>query len=275
MLSVAFQGEHGAYSEQAIKGFYADQAVKTIPCESFTDAIEQVTHRHADYAMIPVENSLAGTVVPAYDAIMASHLRIQQQVVLRVEHCLMALPSTPLESVRIVRSHPQALSQCAERIKRLKISPQAAYDTAGAAKHLALTQATDEAVIASQLAAETYGLEVLQSSFEDESFNFTRFFLLGREPLVTQSQGLYLSSLIFATLDQPNALVRVLSIFAKHNINLKKIESRPSRNRAWDYIFMVDFEGADSDLHVQQALLEILQATAYMKNLGSYRSVNI
>ncbi|WP_440993079.1 prephenate dehydratase [Cysteiniphilum litorale] len=281
-LVISFQGEKGAYSEQAIHKFYQTQnkkneqsAIETLACDSFAEALEMVAEKKADFAMIPVENSIAGSVIPAYDELIKYNLRIQHEVILKVEHCLMIHPNADIDNIDLVRSHPQALAQCQNNIARMHLSPKSFVDTAGAAKYIAEKEILTQAAIASKLAAQTYSLKVIKEHFEDEPFNFTRFFLLGRDALNMPyaENELYKSSIIFTTLHKPNALVQVLACLSEHNINMCKIESRPSRSRAWDYSFFVDFEGHEEQQNVQAALLAILKKTSFLKNLGCYQSI--
>ncbi|WP_235842378.1 prephenate dehydratase [Cysteiniphilum halobium] len=279
-IVISFQGEKGAYSEQAIHKFYQMQnmqTIETLSCSSFAQALECVADKKADFAMIPVENSIAGSVIPAYDELIKYNLRIQHEVILKVEHCLMVHPDADIDSIELVRSHPQALAQCQNNIARMHLSPKNFVDTAGAAKYIAEKKILTQAAIASKLAAQTYSLKVIKEHFEDESFNFTRFFLLGRDALnMPYEKGqLYKSSIIFTTLHKPNALVQVLTCLSEHNINMCKIESRPSRARAWDSSFFVDFEGHEEQQNVQSALLAILKKTSFFKNLGCYQSVTL
>ncbi|MDX1663998.1 MAG: prephenate dehydratase [Candidatus Promineifilaceae bacterium] len=264
---VAFQGEPGAYSEQAVRQHFGPE-VAVRPCRSFAAIFDAIHHGQADLGMLPVENTLAGTVIPAYDQLLDHDLRIQAEVVLRVEHCLMAPPGATLAEVRQVISHPQALAQCEHTLRRLEIEPLAHYDTAGAARDLANEPRPATAAIASALAAETYGLTILARNVEDQLLNYTRFFVLGtadpprREPSKT--------SIVFATRHVPGALHAVLQELATQGINLTKIQSRPRRNRPWHYLFYVDFEGHEDDPPVQQALLQILKRASLLKVLGSY-----
>lgn len=289
-LVISFQGEKGAYSEQAIHKFYQAQdkqnkqnkkneqsAIETLACGSFAEALEMVAEKKADFAMIPVENSIAGSVIPAYDELIKYNLRIQHEVILKVEHCLMIHPNANIDNIELVCSHPQALAQCQNNIERMHLSPKSFVDTAGAAKYIAEKEVLTQAAIASKLAAKTYSLKVIKEHFEDEPFNFTRFFLLGRDELNIpyEKDQLYKSSIIFTTLHKPNALVQVLACLSEHNINMCKIESRPSRSRAWDYSFFVDFEGHEEQPNVQAALLAILKKTSFLKNLGCYQSITL
>lgn len=264
---VAFQGERGAYSEQAVRKHFGQQ-VTVLPCQSFADIFEAIHAGRARHGMLPVENSLAGTVVPAYDQLMDHDLRIQGEVILRVEHCLMAPPGTALEDVQRALSHPQALAQCERTLRRLGIEAVSHYDTAGAARDLAAEPRPNTAAIASQLAAETYGLEILAHNVEDLPINYTRFFVLGLDS--PQRQDPSKTSIIFTTGHVPGSLYAILGELARRDINLTKIESRPRRNRPWHYLFHVDFEGHVDDPAVQDALMGILKCASLLKVLGSY-----
>ncbi|MGQ4005870.1 prephenate dehydratase [Francisellaceae bacterium CB300] len=275
MIKVSFQGEHGAYSEQAITSFLKSKGIddyKTVPCMSFYDAIEETINQKTDFVVIPVENSLAGSVVPAYDELIKSNLKVKAEIILKIQHCLMGLPGVDITKIDSVISHPQALSQCSNSLKALKLEPQVFVDTAGAAKYIFEKKKTNHLAIASKLAAETYGLEVIQDEFEDEHFNYTRFLVMGREDFDEDSHKSEKTTIIFSVKDEANALVNILSIFGEYNINLTKIESRPSRDRAWDYLFFIDFEGDEDDENVQLALLQILKKSTLLKVLGSYQS---
>ncbi len=269
---VAFQGEHGAYSEQAARQHFGPE-VTTLPCRAFSDIIAALQDGRAAFGMLPVENSLAGTVVPAYDLLIDYDLHIQAEVILRVEHCLMAPPGTVLADVRRVRSHPQALMQCEATLRRMGLEPVEYYDTAGAARDLAAGPQPGLAAIASALAAETYGLDILVQHLEDQDFNFTRFFVLGLEYPPRQEPSK--TSIILTTRHVPGALYAALGELARRNINMTKIESRPRRNRPWHYLFYVDFEGHEEDEPVREALLGILKHASFLKVLGSYPAAKV
>jgi len=269
---VAFQGEPGAYSEQAIRQHF-DPGTETLPCRSFRDIFEVVHNRRAAYGMLPVENSLAGTVIPAYDLLIDHDLRVQAEAIVRVEHCLMAAAGTRLSEIKRVKSHYQALAQCEQTLHRLGLEPVTHYDTAGAARDLAANPEPGTAVIASELAAQTYQLEILARHVEDLHFNYTRFFVLGRnEP---ERRDPSKTSVIFTTRHVPGALSSVLAELAERNLNMTKIESRPRRNRPWHYLFYVDFEGHEDDPLVQEALIGILKRSSFLKVLGSYPAASI
>lgn len=264
---VAFQGEPGAYSEQAVRQHFGGDA-QSLPCRSFGGIFEAIQDGRASHGMLPVENSLAGTVSPAYDLLMDHDLQVQAEAIVKVEHCLMAPVGTELSQITRVKSHYQALAQCEHSLRRMGLEPVEYYDTAGAARDLAQDRETGTAVVASELAAATYGLDILVRNLEDLDFNYTRFFVLGRTP--PQRRDPSKTSIIFTTRHVPGALHAVMGELAIRELNLTKIESRPRRNRPWHYLFYVDFEGHEEEPVVQDALLGILKRASFLKVLGSY-----
>lgn len=264
---VAFQGEPGAYSEQAVRQHFGGDA-QSLPCRSFGGIFEAIQDGRASHGMLPVENSLAGTVSPAYDLLMDHDLQVQAEAIVKVEHCLMAPVGTELSQITRVKSHYQALAQCEHSLRRMGLEPVEYYDTAGAARDLAQDRETGTAVVASELAAATYGLHILVRNLEDLDFNYTRFFVLGRTP--PQRRDPSKTSIIFTTRHVPGALHAVMGELAIRELNLTKIESRPRRNRPWHYLFYVDFEGHEEEPVVQDALLGILKRASFLKVLGSY-----
>lgn len=267
-IIVAFQGEHGAYSEQAVRQQFGVE-VTTLPCRSFADIFAAVQTQTATYGLLPVENSLAGTVIPAYDELIDQDLRVIGEEIVHVKHCLMAPAGTKVEEVQRAISHHQALAQTAKTLARLGIEPVIHYDTAGAARDLAQSRAPHTAAIASELAAQTYGLEILVRDIQDEPGNYTRFFVLGREDRPYQA-GANKTSVVFTTRHAPGALHAVLGELASRHINLTKLESRPRRNRPWHYYFFVDFEGHEEEPAVRSAMLAILKHSSFLKVLGSF-----
>jgi prephenate dehydratase len=266
-LVVAYQGEPGAYSQEAIYQHFGP-TVDTLPCHSFDEIFRAVETGNARAALLPVENSQAGSINQAFDLLLDHDLRVIGEVKLRVRHCLLAPPGTSPAELRRVRSHPQALAQCERYIKNRGWQALPAYDTAGAARELAEAREPGTAAIASALAGQTYGLDVLDTGIEDSADNATRFFLLGREEPPPAKYNK--TSLVFATLHTPGALYAVLGELASRGINLTKIESRPRRNRPWHYVFYVDLEGHWQDAAVHRALIGLLARTAFVKLLGSY-----
>lgn len=264
--TVAFQGVAGAYSERAAALAVGGAAPRGYP--TFHEVFAAVMSGEADLGVVPVENSLAGSVHQNVDLLLDTDLHIAGEIVVRVRHHLLALPGVTLSDVRRVFSHPQALAQCDGFLARHHLLPVAAYDTAGAAQELAERGATDEAVIASRRAGELYGLEVLAESVEDEAFNFTRFLILSRaEP--ERVEGVpYKTSLVFAVRHTPGFLVETLGEL--RGLNLSKIESRPRRDRAWSYLIYVDFEGDARDPAIAAALVGVLRRASFVKVIGSY-----
>ena len=267
---VAFQGIHGAYSEQAIRQHFGD-AVETHPCRSFSELFDVLQAGKVTYGMLPVENALAGAVSQAYELLLDHDFRIQAEVILHVRHALLAVEGTTLEDVERVTSHPQALAQCERYLKRYSIDPVPRYDTAGSARDLAENPQPGTAAIASQLAARLYNLTVLEPNIEDVTFNYTRFLVLGHDD---PEPGEYnKTSLVFATRNRPAALYECLGEFANGGLNLTKIESRPRRNRPWEPVFYVDFEGHWSEPAAQEVMARLLQRASFVKMFGSYPAV--
>ncbi len=266
---VAFQGEHGAYSEQACRQFFGVD-VQTLPLSSFQNLFEAVHSGDATHIMLPVENSVAGTVTTAIDLLIDFDFSVIGEEIVKVEHCLMAPAGAKIGDVQRVMSHWQALAQCAKSFERMGIEMITHYDTAGAAKDLAHSQQANTAALASELSAELYNLNILARDLQDNPNNFTRFFVLGKNaaPQTERSK----TSIIFSTRDDtvPGALYRVLGALAENNVNMTKIESRPRRNVPWHYRFFIDFEGHEDDENVQAALMRIMRLTSFIKILGSY-----
>lgn len=267
MSIVAFQGEEGAYSQEATYRFFGPE-VETMPCRTFGDILVAVEEGGADYGILPVENSTAGSINKAYDLLLEHDLNIWGEVLLRVRLCLLAGPDVTLQDVRRARSHPQALAQCERYLARHGIEPETAYNTAGGARELAASPEPGAAAIASSLAAQIYGLNVLAANIEDSPHNYTRFFVLGTQN--PPRAGRNKTSLIFAVRHVPGALHGCLGEFAERGINLTKLESRPRRNRPWHYVFYLDFEGHWQDPSCEKALVGLLHRTAFVKLLGSY-----
>ena len=268
---VAFQGEHGAYSEEAVFQHFGD-AVATLPCQSFEDLFAAVESGEAAYGMLPMENSQAGSINKAYDLLMDFDLRVHGETILRVQHALMALPREDGEANPLkVRSHPQALAQCENFLKSNGLAAQAGADTAGSAKEIADGNLRDVAAICSRLAATRYGLKILQLGIEDNKFNFTRCWVLAKGDAATPTTPK--TSVVFAVSDKPGSLVAALEEFGRRNVNLVKLESRPRRRTAmpgFNYIFYLDFLGHHADDACRDALLGLLSSCAFVKLLGSY-----
>jgi len=267
MSRVAFQGVAGAYSEEAILHYFGSD-VETVPCRVLDDIFFAVEGQKADYGMLPVENAVAGSVSRSYELLMEHDLRVYAETILRVRHMLLAPPGTELAHLEAVRSHPQALAQCQRYLDRHGLSAEPAFDTAGSARDLAAGSEPGVGVIASALAAELYGLDVVDQDIEDFPFNYTRFFVLAvDDPPRAQRNK---TSLVFSTRHQPGALYDCLGEFARRHLNLTKIESRPRLNRPWQYIFYLDFEGHWQDPECEAAMMGLLRRSSFVKLLGSY-----
>jgi prephenate dehydratase len=267
---VAFQGIHGAHSEQAIRQHFGD-TVEGYPCRGLAELFAAIQDHEVAYALLPVENALAGAVAQAYELLMDHDLRIQSEVILHVHHCLLAPKGTRLADLKRVRSHPQALAQCARYLARNNLEPVPDYDTAGSARRIAENGEKNTGALANKLAAELYGLDIVEPDVEDVTFNYTRFFVLGHDD---PPRGDYnKTSLAFATRHRPAALYECLGEFAERGLNLTKIESRPRRNRPWEPIFYVDFEGHWQDPPCKEALVRLVQRASFVKMFGSYPAV--
>lgn len=267
MPTVAYQGIPGANSEIAVRQHFGAD-VKGHPCDDFNELFSLLQTGKVDYSLLPVENALAGSVSGAYELLLDHDMRIRAEVILHVHHALLANPGTKFEDIKSVRSHPQALAQSDRYLKRHGFEPVIWYDTAGSAQDLAKKPDPTVGVLATELAAELYKLDVLAKQVEDVPFNYTRFLLLGHDD--PEPSGYNKTSIVFATRNRPAALYECLKGFAENHINLTKLESRPRRNRPWEPIFYLDFEGHWQEDACQEALMLLLQKAAFVKMLGSY-----
>lgn len=267
---VAFQGVAGAFSEEAAHAFAPDSEAVGFP--SFEEAFEATVRGECDFACLPVENSLAGSINQTYDLLTDSVLVVVAERVVRVHHNLLVRPGTRLEDVRRVYSHPQALQQCQRFIREHGLEAVAAYDTAGAAKMLAerVSAEPGSGAIASRRAAEAYGLDIVAERVEDLDFNYTRFFVLGQEERPPQPGRNHKTSLLLATHHRPGELVACLQVFPEHGINMTKLESRPRRDKPWSYLFYIDIEGHVAEPQVAAAMTGLMRRAAFVKYLGSY-----
>jgi prephenate dehydratase len=267
MTRVAFQGERGAYSEEALQHFFGS-GVESLSCTAFDGIFEAVASGAAEYGILPVENSTAGSINQAYDLLLDHDLRVWGEAILRVRHALLAPPGTDLAAIRRVRSHPHALAQCQRYLANHGWRAEIAYDTAGSARDLAAAPEPDVAAIASRLAGQLYGLEELAYGIEDSLYNYTRFFILShQDPPRAQRNK---TSIVFAVRHQPGALYECMGEFARRRVNLSKLESRPRPNHPWQYIFYLDFDGHCQDPECEAALMGLLRRSSFIKLLGSY-----
>lgn len=271
-VRIAFQGVRGAYSEEAARravGPGGASAVRAEPCPSFRDVFDAVDG-HADLGVVPVENSLAGSVRENYDLLLERDLEIVGELYLRVRHCLLALPGTEMDDVDVVLSHPQALSQCAASLRELLpgVERRAASDTAGSARRIREEGLESTAALASERAAEAHDLRILRRGMEDNAENQTRFLLLGTEPVDPGPNAK--TSIAFSAPDEPGLLHRCLGAFARRDVDLTKIESRPLSDAPWEYVFYLDLRGSSDDPDVREALDELSGTTTFLRILGSY-----
>lgn len=275
---IAFQGERGAYSEEAVWQYWQRQPAsgalaEVVPCSTVGDVFRAVFGGEADLGVVPVENSYAGSINETSDLLRQYPLFVRGEVIVRVRHCLMALPGQQLQDITRVYSHPQALAQSAAFLRRHGFTQVAAQDTAGSARLIREQGLTGVAAIAGARAAEIYGLCILARGIEDHPDNQTRFFAIGREPAPRQDPSK--TTLIMGTAHEPGALYRCLGAFANKGINLARLESRPSRDRPFEYMFYVDCEGHAEDLPLQEALAELARLTTYLKVLGSFPAAEV
>lgn len=274
--TIAFQGERGAYSEEALSAAWPEAI--PVPCKEFADVFSAVQEGRVDAGLVPIENSTEGSINWTYDLLLNSQLTIAGEKFLRVRHYLLAKKGTALQAGLKVYSHPQALAQCRDFLQEKGLQAVQYYDTAGAARDLAQgkIEATGQgkaqsgaAAIASRKAAEHYGLEVLAEGIEDNRNNYTRFILISKAAPRPQPDG-FKTSIVFSTQHKPGALFRVLKAFADAQINLTKLESRPTKSTPWEYVFYLDFEGSAFHAPAKAVLDQIKPDTLMRKVLGSY-----
>jgi prephenate dehydratase len=270
---VAFQGERGAYGEMATLQYFPD--AKLVPLESFQDVFDAANNDEVKYIVVPVENSIEGSINEIYDMLLQTKMSVVGEVYQRVIHCL--ITNRDVNMIRYVHSHPQALAQCRGYLKKKGFKPVPTYDTAGAVKMIKENKMSDSAAIASKRAAELYDMNILDEGIEDSRNNYTRFFVLSPKKKKRsdkdnlQHQGPHKTSIIFSVRHVPGSLFGILGEFAIRKINLTKIESRPTKETPWEYNFYVDFEGHLQNKVVHEALMSIKSKTSYIKILGSYK----
>jgi chorismate mutase/prephenate dehydratase len=266
-VKVAFQGERGAYSESAVYAFFgADAKVK--PCKEFKDVFESVVQQITPHGVVPMENSLEGSINQNYDLFLKYDLKVCGEVIVKIDHCLIANPGTALADVKAVYSHPQALAQCRTFLEEFGRELIPTYDTAGSVKMLKEKGFKNAAAVASERAAKLYDMQILVKDIADNVENYTRFFVLSKEDAAPTGKDK--TSIIFSAVHEPGSLYNALGEFAKRNINLSKIESRPTKQKAWEYNFYLDFEGHRCEPRCAEALKALEKHAAFIKILGSY-----
>jgi len=266
-MKIAYQGEPGAFSEAAAQQVNA--SAQLIPCRGFEDVFDAVKGGPANYGVLPIENSIGGSIHRNFDLLLEHELPIVGEVEQPVVHHLLAFPQTTMEQVKRVYSHPQALAQCDKFLRTLKgVEVIATYDTAGSAKLIADQKLTDAAAIASARAAEVFGLKALKSSIQDYEHNITRFLVIGRRPL--SDAPAEKTTIVFTLPNEPGVLFKALSVFALRGIDLTKLESRPIPKRKWEYLFYVDLAAPRDDLICSRALAHLAEFAPSLRILGSY-----
>lgn len=277
-IRVAFQGERGAFSEEAAYRILGKR-IQPLPCREFNDMFDVVVRGDADCAMVPIENTLAGSVIKNYDLLVDYDLTIVGEVALRVEHHLIAPRGTKLTDLKRVLSHPVALAQCEDFLRRLRqgspnLEVVPAYDTAGAAKTVMHDRRGDEAAIASRSAADIYKGQVLAGNIESSPHNFTRFFVMTRpdraKSIPVRKTNARKTSIVFRIASHPGSLYEALAAFADQKVDLTKIESRPIVGRPWEYSFYIDFIGDRTDPRVRRALASLAGCVESLRIFGSY-----
>lgn len=271
-VTVAFQGERGAFGDEAVRAYFGQQMglpAEPLPYRSFSDVFRAVAAAEASYGLVPVENSQAGSINDVYDLLRQHDLFVTGEISHPVNHCLLCLPGQQLGEIKRVISHPQALAQCDAYLRELGVEVVATYDTAGSAKMIRDEQLMGVAAVAGRGAAELYALDILAAGIQTIQDNYTRFIALGREP-APRRDGAAKTMLVMATSHQPGSLYKCLGVLAARNINLLKLESRPSRQRIWEYVFYLDFEGHRDDPNVRSALADLAGHTIFCKVLGSF-----
>jgi prephenate dehydratase len=264
---VAFQGEPGAYSEMAAFHYFPTAAL--LPAKSFQNVFESLESGKVDFAVVPIENSIEGSVNETHDLLLVTNMTVCGEIYQKIRHCLIVNPGADDSKIRSVYSHPQALAQCRAYLQKKNLEPIATYDTAGAVKMIQQTGMVEAAAIASKRAADLYGMRICEESIEDKKNNYTRFLVLSKaQSKPTGNDG---TSIIFSVKHIPGALFSILEEFASRRINLTKIESRPTKEVPWEYNFYVDFEGHSSEKEIKDLIGAIRKKTTFVKLLGSYK----
>lgn len=266
-MKIAFQGIQGAFSEAAIYKQYGKQ-VETVGYDNIEEVFDAVIEGVVNYGMIPVENSIAGSVSRSYDFFLEKPVHAIAEVYLPVRHYLMGIPGSNLSQIRKALSHPMALNQCEKFLQIHRIKPVPEYDTAGAAKIIAERGEITEGAIAAELAAGYYQLEILAENIQSNNMNMTRFLVVSKEP--QPDIPMEKTSVAFKTKHFPGALEECLHTLSSNKINLTKIQSRPIPENPWEYVFYADFEGGLNDNNVWVGLQQLEKAAKFLKILGSY-----
>src|SRR5690625_455257 len=270
-IKVSYQGVEGAFSHQAALRHFSDRykEVKCLGFKTFEQAAEAVEQSKVDYAVLPIENTTAGSINDTYDLLAHKDLHIVGEEVLHIVHCLMAPEEVKLENIRRILSHPQAIAQCSRFLSELpRCRVETYHDTAMAARKVRDDNDLSQAAIASAWAAELYGLYIVRRDIANQPENYTRFVVVAREPVDVDPQISCKTSIVFATPHEKGALIRCLKILEEHDINMTKLESRPRPRKPWQYQFFLDVEGNIKDPSVEKGLKKLEDQSVYMKILG-------
>jgi prephenate dehydratase len=263
---VAYQGEAGAYSEEGALGLFPQADLR--PRLTIRKVFEAVEVGRADYGLVPIDNSQAGSINETYDLFLKHGLHLVGETIVRVDHCLLSLAGTALDDLTEVISHPQAIAQSEEFLSALDVSIRAEYDTAGAARRISEDKLTTTAAIASRRAADLYGLEVLAEHIQTYPDNYTRFGVLARDPNPLREPDK--SSLVFGAGHVAGSLYRCIGAFAERHLSLTKLESRPRAGRPWEYVFYVDVQAPAAAPAMVEALAEVSEHATFTRLLGTY-----
>lgn len=266
MNVVAYQGEAGAYSEEGALAVFPDAERQAFP--SIRKVFEAVEVGRVAAGLVPLDNSQAGSINETYDLFLRHGLHLVGETVVRVDHCLLALPGSALDELDEVMSHPQAIAQSEEFLSALDVTVRAEYNTAGAAKRIAEQKLERTAAIASKRAAELYGLEVLAERIQTYPDNYTRFGVLARDPKALGEPDK--TSLVFGVGHVAGSLFRCLGAFAERHLSLTKLESRPRTGRPWEYVFYADVDAPAQRPEMVEALAALSEHATFTRVLGSY-----
>ena len=265
MKRISFQGERGAYSEAASISYFEDE-IETIPCSTFAEALKNTENDTSDYSILPIENSLEGSVGESNDLLLSTNLNVVGEIYHRIHHCLIGIGS--VSDIDTIYSHPQALGQCRQFIQENSLKSIPSYDTAGSVKIIKDLNKKNVACIASKNAAKIFDVPIIKKCIEDNANNYTRFLIFSKE--VNNKTENSKTSIIFSVKHEAGALYKIINEFYLHKINLTKIESRPNKNTPWEYNFYVDFEGQEDDPSINDMLQELRTHSTFLKILGSY-----
>tara|TARA_Y100000590_G_scaffold197325_1_gene224100 strand:- start:2819 stop:3652 length:834 start_codon:yes stop_codon:yes gene_type:complete len=268
--SVGFQGEIGAYSEKAINLYFSKANSK--PYKTFSDLFVALENEQIDLAILPIENSIEGSVNESYELLLKSKVSVVGEINVKIEHCLISHHGVNKEDIDVIYSHTQALGQCKSYLKKMGCDAVTTYDTAGSVKMIKEKEMKKAAAIASKDASKLYDMNIIEENIQDHEDNFTRFFCLSNIP--TKSTGNDKTSIVFSAGDVAGALYKALKEFADGGINLTKLESRLTRKKAWEYNFYLDFEGHIDDENCKKAIEELVNLGSTVKILGSYPKSN-